>query len=536
MKKQNTKFIFITGGVVSSLGKGIAAASLGLILKSRGFKVINQKFDPYLNIDPGNMDPLQHGEVFVTDDGAEADLDLGHYERFTDVNLSKMSTNTSGKIYMAILTREREGGYNGGTVQVIPTVTDEICSRIMANADNADVIITEIGGTVGDIESLPFIEACRQIRGHVGEENCCYIHLTLLPYLKKADELKSKPTQHSVKELQGLGIQPDIVMLRSDIPITSSLREKISLFCNVPSECIIQNRNADSIYEVPLMLEEEGLGRVVCETLGLEGEPDFTQWEKMLATFHNPAGEINIALVGKYVALKDAYLSVNEALIHGGIANNVAINISCIDCNDITNEDDARRLLDFAHGVVIPGGFGPEGTEGIIRAIEYARISKKPCLGICLGMQMIVIEHVRNVLGMKNAAAMELGEDTKDAITTLIKSRDPNLIGDKLRLGGFNCTLEENTKIFESYKEKQIFERHRHRYEINPAYLDKLQSSNLIVTAKNPDHNVIEAVEYTDHPWMIGVQFHPEFKSRPDKCHPLFRDFVAEAKKFSNAK
>lgn len=530
MKKQNTKFIFITGGVVSSLGKGIAAASLGLILKSRGFNVINQKFDPYLNIDPGNMDPLQHGEVFVTDDGAEADLDLGHYERFTDVNLSKMSTNTAGKIYMAILTRERDGGYHGGTVQVIPNVTDEIRSRIMANSNNADIIITEIGGTVGDIESLPFIEACRQIRTEVGDENCCYIHLTLLPYLKKADELKSKPTQHSVKELQGLGIQPNIVMLRSEIPISTSLREKISLFCNVPAENIIQNRNASSIYEVPLQLEEEGLGKVVCETLGIQGEPDFGKWQKMVETFHNPQGEINIALVGKYVALRDAYLSVNEALIHGGIANNVAINISCIDAEDITDTATAEKLLGFAQGIIIPGGFGPQGTEGLIRTIEYARKNNKPCLGICLGMQMIVVEHVRNVMGLKDAPSMELDENTKNAVTTLIKNRCPDLVKDHLRLGGFTCKLDENTKIFQAYKETSIFERHRHRYEVNPEYLQKLSDSGLVLSGINSEHNILEAVEQKNHPWLVGVQFHPEFKSRPDKCHPLFRDFVAAAK------
>ena len=532
-----TKYIFITGGVVSSLGKGIAAASLGLILKSRGLSVVNQKFDPYLNIDPGTMNPYQHGEVFVTDDGAETDLDLGHYERFTDVNLSQSSNTTAGRVYLSILNKEREGGFNGGTVQVIPNVTDEIRRRMMLAAEEtgADVIITEIGGTVGDIESLPFIEAIRQIKYEVGVENCAYIHLTLLPYMKKAQELKSKPTQHSVQDLQGLGIQPDIIMLRSEIPVDAGTKEKLALFCNVSTDCIIQNLNAKSIYEVPLMMEQEGLGTVVCRVLGIEDKPSQLQdWTAMVDRFYHPTKTIRIALVGKYIELHDAYLSVVESLIHGGIAANVAVDIDWVDAEECTNPETTAQRLKDAQGIIVPGGFGVRGIEGMIQAAQYARTNKVPYFGICLGMQIQVIEFARNVLGMAGANSSEMDKDTAYPVIDLMSDQNGAILGGTLRLGKYQCALTEGSLAEAAYGSTTIWERHRHRYEFNNKYRSDFEKSTLRLTGINPERDLVEIVEQEGHPWMVGAQFHPEFKSRPNRAHPLFREFIAAAVAHSN--
>ena len=525
-----TKYIFITGGVVSSLGKGIAAASLGLILKSRGLKVINQKFDPYLNIDPGTMNPYQHGEVFVTDDGAETDLDLGHYERFTDENLSQSSNTTAGRVYLSILNKEREGGFHGGTVQVIPNVTDEIRRRMLLSAQEtgADVVITEIGGTIGDIESLPFVEAIRQIKYEVGVENCAYIHLTLMPYMKKAQELKSKPTQHSVKELQGLGIQPDIIMLRSEVPIDSGTREKLALFCNVNADCIIQNLNAKSIYEVPLMMEQEGLGKVVCRVLGIEDrQTDLTEWTNMVNRFYNPKKSVTIALVGKYVELHDAYLSVVESLIHGGIANEAEVTIKWFDSEEFTDEATTVAALSQADGIIVPGGFGDRGIEGMILAAQYARTHNVPYFGICLGMQIQVIEHARHVLHMEDANSTEMNPNTTHPVIDLMPDQNGVVLGGTLRLGKFRCALTEGSIAQKAYESQEIWERHRHRYEFNNKYRKEFENSTLLLAGVNPERNLVEIVEQKNHPWMVGVQFHPEFKSRPNKAHPLFREFIA---------
>lgn len=525
-----TKYIFITGGVVSSLGKGIAAASLGLILKSRGLKVINQKFDPYLNIDPGTMNPYQHGEVFVTDDGAETDLDLGHYERFTDENLSQSSNTTAGRVYLSILNKEREGGFHGGTVQVIPNVTDEIRRRMLLSAQEtgADVVITEIGGTIGDIESLPFVEAIRQIKYEVGVENCAYIHLTLMPYMKKAQELKSKPTQHSVKELQGLGIQPDIIMLRSEVPIDSSTREKLALFCNVNADCIIQNLNAKSIYEVPLMMEQEGLGKVVCRVLGIEDrQTDLTEWTNMVNRFYNPKKSVTIALVGKYVELHDAYLSVVESLIHGGIANEADVTIKWFDSEEFTHEATTVAALSQADGIIVPGGFGDRGIEGMILAAQYARTHNVPYFGICLGMQIQVIEHARHVLHMEDANSTEMNPTTTHPVIDLMPDQNGVVLGGTLRLGKFRCALTEGSIAQKAYESQEIWERHRHRYEFNNKYRKEFENSTLLLAGVNPERNLVEIVEQKNHPWMVGVQFHPEFKSRPNRAHPLFREFIA---------
>lgn len=525
-----TKYIFITGGVVSSLGKGIAAASLGLILKSRGLKVINQKFDPYLNIDPGTMNPYQHGEVFVTDDGAETDLDLGHYERFTDENLSQSSNTTAGRVYLSILNKEREGGFHGGTVQVIPNVTDEIRRRMLLSAQEtgADVVITEIGGTIGDIESLPFVEAIRQIKYEVGVENCAYIHLTLMPYMKKAQELKSKPTQHSVKELQGLGIQPDIIMLRSEVPIDSGTREKLALFCNVNADCIIQNLNAKSIYEVPLMMEQEGLGKVVCRVLGIEDrKTDLTEWTNMVNRFYNPKKSVTIALVGKYVELHDAYLSVVESLIHGGIANEAEVTIKWFDSEEFTDEATTVAALSQADGIIVPGGFGDRGIEGMILAAQYARTHNVPYFGICLGMQIQVIEHARHVLHMEDANSTEMNPNTTHPVIDLMPDQNGVVLGGTLRLGKFRCALTEGSIAQKAYESQEIWERHRHRYEFNNKYRKEFENSTLLLAGVNPERNLVEIVEQKNHPWMVGVQFHPEFKSRPNRAHPLFREFIA---------
>jgi CTP synthase len=539
-----TKYIFITGGVVSSLGKGIAAASLGLILKRRGLKAVNQKFDPYLNIDPGTMNPYQHGEVFVTDDGAETDLDLGHYERFTDENCSQNSNTTAGRVYSAVLNRERKGAFHGGTVQVIPNITDEIRRRILLSACDAgtlstdpaccappspapDVIITEVGGTVGDIESLPFIEAARQIKYEVGMENCCYIHLTLMPYLAKAQELKSKPTQHSVKELQGLGIQPDIVMLRSEIPIDQATRDKLALFCNVPSDAVIQNLNAPSIYEVPLMMEDEGLGRVVCRILGIkEAATDLADWREMVSQLYHPEKIVKIALVGKYVELHDAYLSVVESLLHAGIANRAQVDIDWIDAETLTDAESAAARLAGSGGIVVPGGFGDRGIEGMILAAQFARERGVPYLGLCLGMQIMVIEFARHVLLLTGAHSTEMNRRTSDPVIDLMPDQNGKILGGTQRLGKYRCALAEGTLARASYGVDEIWERHRHRFEFTNRYRERFCQAGMVFSGINLERDLVEISEIPGHPWMLGTQFHPEFKSRPNRAHPLFREFV----------
>lgn len=527
-----TKYIFVTGGVVSGLGKGIAAASIGLILKNLGLKVVNQKFDPYLNIDPGTMNPIQHGEVFVTDDGAETDLDLGHYERFTDTSLSQSSNTTAGRVYLTVLNMEREGKFHGGTVQVIPNITEEIKRRMLLSTKetNADVIITEIGGTIGDIESLPFVEAIRQIKYEVGEENCCYIHLTLVPYIETANELKTKPTQHSVKELHELGIIPNIIMLRTEHPIDDQTREKLANFCNVDPAHIIQNLNARSIYEVPLQLEREGLGKAVCTALGIKkGPADLSEWTRVVERFNNPEKNIKIALVGKYVALHDAYLSVVESLIHGGIENLASIDIDWVSSEDLTDDEATENRLKDADAVIVPGGFGGRGIEGMVNTAKYCRTHNVPYFGICLGMQIVCIEYARNVLGFADANSTEMEPETTHPVIDLMPDQNGKILGGTLRLGKFECSVAPETKTAQAYGSKTIWERHRHRYEFNNVYREDFKKGGLIIAGVNPERDLVEIVEVPGHQWMVGVQFHPEFKSRPNKAGPLFREFVRAA-------
>jgi CTP synthase len=534
-----TKYIFITGGVVSGLGKGIAAASIGLILKSRGLKVVNQKFDPYLNIDPGTMNPYQHGEVFVTDDGAETDLDLGHYERFTDATLSQSSNTTAGRVYLAVLNKEREGGFHGGTVQVIPNITEEILRRMLlsTNETNADVIITEIGGTVGDIESLPFMEAIRQMKYKVGEENCCYIHLTLVPYMKKAHEIKTKPTQHSVKELQELGIKPDIIMLRTEQSIDQTVREKLAAFCNVDTSDVIQNLNAASIYEVPLQMEKEGIGNAVCKVLGIENtRTHLEEWSKMVERYNNPKTNITIALVGKYIELHDAYLSVVESLTHGGIHNQASVSVDWIDAENLTDDAVAAEKLKNADGIIVPGGFGDRGIEGMIRAAKYARTHKVPYFGICLGMQIEVIEYARNVLNFTGANSTEMNKDTPYPVIDLMPDQNGVILGGTLRLGKYECAVTPDTLSSKAYGTATVWERHRHRYEFNNKYREAFKKAGLVIAGINPERNLVEICEVPQHPWMVGVQFHPEFKSRPNHAQPLFRDFIKASCNFRKNK
>lgn len=527
-----TKYIFVTGGVVSGLGKGIAAASIGLILKNLGLKVVNQKFDPYLNIDPGTMNPIQHGEVFVTDDGAETDLDLGHYERFTDTSLSQSSNTTAGRVYLTVLNMEREGKFHGGTVQVIPNITEEIKRRMLLSTKetNADVIITEIGGTIGDIESLPFVEAIRQIKYEVGEENCCYIHLTLVPYIETANELKTKPTQHSVKELHELGIIPNIIMLRTEHPIDDQTREKLANFCNVDPAHIIQNLNARSIYEVPLQLEKEGLGKAVCTALGIKkGPADLSEWTRVVERFNNPEKNIKIALVGKYVALHDAYLSVVESLIHGGIENLASIDIDWVSSEDLTDDEATENRLKDADAVIVPGGFGGRGIEGMVNTAKYCRTHNVPYFGICLGMQIVCIEYARNVLGFADANSTEMEPETTHPVIDLMPDQNGKILGGTLRLGKFECSVVPETKTAQAYGSRTIWERHRHRYEFNNVYREDFKKCGLIIAGVNPERDLVEIVEVPGHQWMVGVQFHPEFKSRPNKAGPLFREFVRAA-------
>jgi len=525
------RFIFITGGVVSSLGKGITAASIGLLLKSRGFSVINQKFDPYLNIAPGTLNPYQHGEVFITEDGGEADLDLGHYERFTDVPLHKFNTHTAGKIYLSILEQERTGNYHGETVQVIPHVTDEIKNRIMKTAEKTgcEIIITEIGGTVGDIESLPFIEAIRQIRNTVGKAHCVFVHLGLLPYLKECGEMKTKPMQHSVKELLGFGIQPDIIMCRSEKPLTKGIREKLSLFCNVEQDAIIENLTAQSIYEVPLMLEEANLGRKICQLFNLpDTKPNLASWKDMIHTLYHLEQEVCIALVGKYTELPDAYLSISEALNAAGIYHKTKIKHVWIDAAKITDEHIAATVLQEAHAIIVPDGFGEHGIQGMLYTAAYARKKGIPYFGICLGMHIAVIEFARNELGLKDANSTEFTNTCECPIIDVLPDHNIRNTG-AFRLGSYPCTIEEQTLSKKAYTINTIHERHRHRYALNNDYCNYFEHSDMYIAGKDYEHNVIEIIELKNHPWFVTVQFHPEFTSRPNKPHPLFKDFIRAA-------
>ena len=527
-----TRFIFITGGVVSSLGKGITAASIGLLLKSRGLSVINQKFDPYLNIDPGTMNPYQHGEVFVTEDGGETDLDLGHYERFTDVALHKFSSHTAGKVFLSILDHERAGDYHGETVQVIPHVTDEIKNRIIRTAEktDSDIVITEIGGTVGDIESLPFIEAIRQIRNTVGKEHSLFIHLGLLPYLKECGEVKTKPMQHSVKELLGFGIQPDIIMCRSEKKLSQSIREKLSLFCNVEQDAIIENLTANSIYEVPLMLEEGNLGRKICRLFNIpDTPPDLKSWKAMVEAYYHPEKEVTVALVGKYTELPDAYLSVSEALTAAGIYHRTQVRQIWIDAEKIADAGKAQELLKEAHAIIVPGGFGERGVEGMIQTSAYARTNGIPYFGICLGMQVAVIDFARNVLGLTGAHSTEFMKTCEQPVIDLMPDQQNAKLGGTLRLGLFRCMVAEHTKTEQAYKMHEICERHRHRYEFNNIYRKHFEESDMMFSGINPERDLVEIIELKKHPWFVAVQFHPEFVSRPNKPHPLFRDFIGAA-------
>ena len=526
------KYIFVTGGVVSGLGKGITAASLGRLLKQRGLRVKVQKLDPYLNVDPGTMSPYQHGEVFVTDDGAETDLDLGHYERFIDENLTRHSSVSSGKIYWNVLNRERAGDYLGGTVQIIPHVTDEIKANIYAlDTPDTDVAIVEIGGTVGDIESQPFLESIRQVAAERGRHNVMFLHVSLIVSIPGTGELKSKPTQHSAKELLSLGIQPDVIICRSDCPISDDMRAKISLFCNIPADHVIPNLTAPILYEVPLMLEREGLADVVVRRLGLICHaPDLTEWATMVHRAKHPTGQVEIALVGKYVALHDAYLSVAEALTHGGIENDVKVKIRWVNSEELTDQN-APELLGGVSGLLVPGGFGSRGIEGKISAIRYARENKVPFLGICLGMQMAVIEFARHVCGLEGAHSSELDPRTPYPVIDLMPDqRGITAKGGTMRLGAFPCHLAEDSNAFRAYETQEIQERHRHRYEFNNDYREQLTKAGLRLAGLSPDGRLVEIVELADHPWFVGVQFHPELKSRPNKAHPLFRAFIAAAK------
>jgi len=528
------KYIFVTGGVVSSLGKGITAASLGRLLKSRGLKVTLQKLDPYINIDPGTMSPYQHGEVFVTDDGAETDLDLGHYERFIDKNLTKNSSVTSGKVYWSVLNKERKGDYLGGTVQVIPHITNEIKERIFraGNEKDVDVVITEIGGTVGDIESLPFLEAIRQVKYDIGKDNTMYIHVTLVPYLGSAGELKTKPTQHSVKELRSIGIQPDVVVCRTERPLTQEMKDKIALFCNLDPGNVVQNGDVKSIYEVPLMLKEEGLDEMVLKTLHMEaGDHDLKEWTDMVERERSATDHTKIAIVGKYVELPDAYLSVIEALNHGGIHHNTKIDVQWVHAEDVTPLN-AKEILKEADGILVPGGFGERGIEGKVAAIQYARVNKVPFFGICLGMQLAVVEYARNITGLDEANSAELEPSTPYPVIDLMpEQKDVEEKGGTMRLGLYPCKIAPDTFIEAAYGESLVYERHRHRYELNNEYRDQLVESGLVISGISPDERLVEAIEIKDHPWFVAVQYHPELKSRPTNPHPLFRDFVGASKK-----
>lgn len=535
----NTKYIFVTGGVVSSLGKGITAASLGRLLKSRGYRVTIQKFDPYINIDPGTMSPYQHGEVFVTDDGAETDLDLGHYERFIDINLSKNSNTTTGKIYQSVINKERRGDYLGGTVQVIPHITNEIKERVfrVGQQDNADFVITEIGGTVGDIESLPFLEAIRQVKKDVGKNDVLYIHVTLVPYISAAGELKTKPTQHSVKELRSIGISPDIIVCRSEKPISKEMREKMAMFCDVDPDAVIQNLTARSIYEVPMLMEEQGLDTIVLRKLEMEDKPkDMQGWHDMVARILKKYDKkVTIAVVGKYVALQDAYISITESLRHAAVANEAELDIHWVNAEEIEADDtDMDKIMAGVDGILVPGGFGNRGIEGKIKAIQYAREHKIPFFGICLGMQCAVIEFARHVCGMADANSSEFNPNsTHPVIDLMLEQLDVEDLGGTMRLGLYPCKVYPDTLTSKAYNAELIYERHRHRYEFNNAFREEIVGKGLVLGGTLPNGRLVEIVELpeSEHPWFLGAQFHPEFKSRPTNPHPLFREFVGAAVK-----
>lgn len=537
------KFIFITGGVVSSLGKGIASSAIGALLEARGLKVTLQKLDPYINVDPGTLSPFQHGEVFVTDDGAETDLDLGHYERFTSIRSTQANNYTTGKIYYSVISRERRGDYLGDTVQVVPHITDEIKKAIKSVSDKNDIVIVEIGGTVGDIESLPFLEAIRQFRSDAGKDNVMYIHLTLVPYIKTSGELKSKPTQHSVRELRAIGIQPDILLCRTDRHISQSVKKKIALHCNIDLEAVISARDVDSIYEVPIVLRQEGLDDLIAKRLLLNTpEPDMGRWTDVVNKIRKPEDKVTIALVGKYTGLKDSYKSLNEALAHGGIANNLHVDIHWVDSEEI-EKSGAERLLSDVDGILVPGGFGERGIEGKIEAVRFAREKKIPFLGICLGMQCAVIEFARNICGLEGADSSEFNPDTPYPVIYLIEEwynfrtrsvekRDiSSSKGGTMRLGAYPCILTEDSFAFEAYGVKEISERHRHRYEFNNSFKETLVKKGLKISGVSPDEKLVEIIEIGNHPWFFGCQFHPEFKSRPLEPHPVFSSFVGAAYK-----
>ena len=543
---ENTKYIFVTGGVLSSLGKGLASAAIGMLLESRGLTVTIQKLDPYINVDPGTMNPFQHGEVFVTDDGAETDLDLGHYERFTHAKLGKSNNFTTGKIYHQVITKERKGEYLGGTVQVIPHITDEIKQSICLVSNDADVVIVEIGGTIGDIESLPFLEAIRQFKADAGAANVIYIHLTLVPYIKTACEVKTKPTQHSVKELRSIGIQPDILLCRTEHYLSQDIKDKIALFCNVESDAVFTAKDVDCIYDVPLVYNKEGLDTKILKKLNIWARsPRLDEWREMVEKLKNPRFCVNIAIVGKYVDLTESYKSLNEALTHGGISNGAKVNLQFVDSTTLTEKNVAEKLSG-SDGILVPGGFGSRGIEGKILAAGYARENKVPYFGICLGMHMAVIEVARNLAGMEDANGEEFDPDTPypviylmkewvDQQTGQVEKRDETSDkGGTMRLGAYPCRLVPDTFAFNAYKQEHISERHRHRYEFNNAYKERLEKAGLIISGTSPDHELVEIVELMDHPWYLGCQFHPEFKSKPMDPHPLFKAFIRASLK--NAK
>jgi len=524
------KYIFVTGGVVSSLGKGISAASIGALLEARGLKVTLLKMDPYINVDPGTMSPYQHGEVFVTDDGAETDLDLGHYERFTHSVLGRKNNFTTGQVYETVINNERKGIYLGSTVQVIPHITDEIKRRIRLLADDVDVVIVEVGGTVGDIESLPFLEAIRQFQYDVSPEHCCYVHVTLVPYIQAAGELKTKPTQHSVNKLQEIGIRPNILICRCDRPLPDEVKAKIALFCNVSKERVISARDVDTVYQLPILLHEEGLDDQLVEVLGIwTGAPKLEQWQEIVKRVREPRQEVTIGIVGKYASLKESYKSLHEALVHGGIANNCRVKLEYIESDQLEKQSDLKAGLGRCDGILVPGGFGERGTEGKIMAIQFAREKKVPFFGICLGMQMAVVEFARNVCGLKGANSTEFDPDTPHPVIHLMEDQKYiEQLGGTMRLGGWDCVLDKKSLAYKAYGVEQIRERHRHRYEFNNAYREKLARKGLKLTGFTPDHLLVEIVELDSrrHPWFLGCQFHPEFRSRPWLPHPLFREFI----------
>ena len=538
MATNHVKFIFVTGGVVSSLGKGIASASLLLLLKSRGLRVTVQKFDPYINVDPGTMNPFQHGEVYVTDDGAESDLDLGHYERFLDTSMSRQNNSTTGQVYYEVISRERRGDYLGATVQVIPHITDEIKKRIgqLGVSGKYDVIITEVGGTVGDIESLPFLEAIRQFTLHIGHRNALNIHVTLVPYIKSAGELKTKPTQHSVKTLLEIGVQPDILICRTERRLSKEMKEKIALFCNVESQSVIEGRDVETIYEIPLMFEKEGLDSIVIEKLNLKcGKSDLRQWSRAVNRIKNPSDHVTIGVVGKYTDLKDAYKSINESFIHAGAENDVAVELKWIRAEDLDGTNLDEYLGDIS-GLLIPGGFGERGVEGKIKAIGYVREHGVPFFGICLGLQCAIIEFARNVCGMKGANSTEFRKTKYNVIDLMIDQRGVKNLGGTMRLGAYPCIVQKKTKAHQAYKKELIYERHRHRYEVNNKFRKKLSESGMVFSGLSPDNSLVEIIELPSHPWFVAGQFHPELKSRLLSPHPLFRDFVKAAVKYQEEK